>query len=740
MEQKHYIIGFEEATKDVEELIGSKALNLALLYQQGFPVPYGFIVSNHTFDEFLQINNLKRIISRQISGIKTDDDIANVSHYIMQLVVNGKFSVRFIEEIKIAYTNLCGILGYGNVAVRSSGILEDTLGFSFAGIHDTFLNISGQDALLENIKLCFASAFSTRALEYRLKKGMPIDKWEMAVIVQAMCNAICSGVVFTSDIRNSNNMVATVEGAWGLGEIVVQGKVIPDRYFVDKTSGAVIERLISTKEYELISTNTGEVSEIRVCIEKADKPVLTDNEVSTLVKYAVQIERFFGAAQDIEWAKDQNSMRLTILQARPITVLMQTSKKSQATNSSMPTIITGFPASPGKALGIVRVVLNLADLASFNKGEILVTKMTSMDWVPLMQKASAVITDAGGLTCHAAIICRELGIPCIVGAKNATDILSGFNRKVMVDAYEGIVYEIDDLGESEFEQLLVPKGSDHSISAPLVSSFDILWDFRCPPAEKYDLLPHSSITARLEYIYRTEIGVHPLYLVETNQTAIIAEHIKSYLIALIDTYHPKKLLMWLPDIRSDEYRRMLHSEAYEKVELNPSMGIKGCSRYLKTEFKSILDIEKSILEDITLAYDIKDAGIIVPHCRSIKDAQAIKQLIGGNFQVWCQFDLPIQVVLVSDFIKTFDGIIINTDKILRFLLGIDDFLIGNQYKESFESSDNLIASIIDAAGKEKKPVYVLLNSPITPEKITMLKNVTPSGLCMKPYSSLAQTC
>ncbi|RLG44606.1 MAG: phosphoenolpyruvate synthase, partial [Thermoproteota archaeon] len=529
MKSTALILWFEETGKEDTALVGGKSANLGEMLKAGFPVPPGFSVTAYAYKKFVEDTGIKdeifRILSENIKQGKPEE-YEEASKKIRELIENTDMPAEIRDEIVKAYRQLSNRVGVPNVpvAVRSSATAEDLPGASFAGQQETFLNVRGIDELLETVKKCWSSLFTPRAIFYRDQKGFEHEKVYLSVAVQKMVNSKAAGVMFTLNPVTGDRNQIVIEASWGLGETVVGGKVTPDRYIVDKETLTIIDKEIAEKTiaYER-DPITGKTVKVSVPPEKANAPCLTEQEILRLAELAKKIEEHYGTPQDIEFAIDRDMdfpENIFIVQSRPETVWSQRkppiAEEKPIAVSEMKVAIKGLPASPGIAWGKAKVVLSPEEAAErLKEKDILVTTMTNPDWVPYMKKASAIVTDEGGMTCHAAIVSRELGIPCIVGTKNATEVLRD-GAEYTVDAKSGVVYE------GYVEELIKPK--EEAIAAPIarlserpITATKIYVNLSLPEiAEKVfnESQPDGVGLLRAEHMMLS-VGKHPRLLIET---------------------------------------------------------------------------------------------------------------------------------------------------------------------------------------------------------------------------------
>ena len=451
-----YVLWFDELKREDVNLVGGKSSSLGeLTSSTNVPVPYGFATTAYGYREFMKETGLEDRIRQELDDL---DDVENsallreVCTKIRRMICQEEMPAALAEAIRKSYEELGEKVGEKDpfVAVRSSATAEDLPDASFAGQQDTYLNVRGADTIIEKVKECYASTFTDRATYYRVKQGFDHMTVALSAAVQMMVFSKAAGVMFTVDLVTGNDNNILIEGSWGLGEYVVQGTVTPDNFRVDKQKMVITDRMINDKNIRLVRKADGDCIEEIVPADEANKQVISDEQVLELAEYAKAIEKHYGCYMDMEWGVDERNGKIWILQARPETVWSRKDKSEQTADTSVATttdreiVVKGLPASPGKAAGKAHVIINPEDIDEFKEGEILVTAMTAPDWVPAMKKAKAIVTDAGGMTCHASIVSRELGIPCIVGTKSrsheaTTSIKEG--QMITVDATNGIVYD-----------------------------------------------------------------------------------------------------------------------------------------------------------------------------------------------------------------------------------------------------------------------------------------------------------
>lgn len=691
------ILWFEELRKEDVPLVGGKCANLGEMINAGIPVPPGFAVSAYAYKRFIEETGIKDKIYEIIRETITDKSnpklYEEASKKIRKLIEETPMPKDIEEDIRKAYRELCKRLKMKivPVAVRSSATAEDLPDASFAGQQETYLNVWGEDEVIDKVKKCWSSLFTPRAIFYREQKGFAHEKVLISVAVQKMVNSRSAGVMFTLHPVTGDRTKIVIEGSWGLGEAVVSGAVTPDEWVVDKNTLEIVERRIVEKKVEYIrDPKTGKTIHAEVPPERRKQPCLTDEEVKYLAKLGIKIEQHYGRPQDIEWAIDRDlpfPENVFIVQSRPETVW---SVKEAAAPEAAPTavvterrvIVKGLPASPGIAAGKAKVCLSVEDAAKLmQKGDILVTTMTNPDWVPYMRLASAIVTDEGGMTCHAAIVSRELGIPCIVGTQNATKVMKT-GQEYTVDAKTGVVYE------GIVQQLLVPKKEEKKeeklppieiiIKPP--TGTKIYMNLGVPEKiEEYKNLPFDGIgLMRVEFIMADYIGEHPLYLIETGQHEKFVDKMAEGIAMVARAIYPRPVVVRFSDFKTNEYRQLKGGEKYEPEEHNPMIGWRGVSRYISPQYEKAFRLEVRAIKRVREDYGLKNVWVMAPFVRTLWEAERFIKLLkeeglesGRDFKVWAMAEVPSVIFLADKFAKYFDGFSIGSNDLTQLTLGTD---------------------------------------------------------------------
>lgn len=646
--------------------VGGKGFNLIKLIKAEFPVPEAFFITSDAYEAFLEENDLKEKILDVIKKIDFDDinSLKSASEEIGKLIVEAKMPSKLRDEIIDYYKKLYGAppielsiakpMDMPFVAVRSSGIMEDIEKASSAGQYETFLNVKGEENLIRSVQKCWASLYTARVMFYRHKNNQPQDT-SIGVIIQRMVNSDGSGVVFTIDPTNpkegSNHIV--IEACWGLGETLVQGMVEPDRYTVDKTTGDILEKIIGNKKIEMIRDPMYGITVKRsVYQDKIKAQVLTDYQIVALAAYCKKIEQYYNFPEDIEWAIERG--KLYIVQARAVTTLEE--RKTEAVVGTP--ILEGYGASPGVASGVVKIIKNLSEIDKINKGDVLVTEMTSPDYVPAMEKSSAIVTDAGGTTCHAAIISRELSIPCIVGTQKATEILKD-GMKITVDASHGKVYE----GEIAIEQ---KKSVQTSIKTKVQVKVNLAFPDSAEKAKDADGVG----LLRLEHML-TKTGMHPIEYVRQGRGEELTKIIFDGVGKVAQTFYPRPVWVRSLDARTDEFRNMKGGEN-EPKEDNPMLGWHGIRRsldepeILRCELEALKQLHEKGLTNV-----VWELPFII-NVSELRRAKEIAEEMGAPSNFGIMVEVPACALTIEDFCK--EGIAFasfGSNDLTQTTLGVD---------------------------------------------------------------------
>ncbi len=749
-----YIIGFEKLGMNDVDRVGGKNASLgemiSNLANAGVTVPGGFATTAHAYREFLEKDGLRERIDQALDELDINDvnELARVGAEIRQWIVATPFPPALDSAIDEWYAQLQGDNTSSAVAVRSSATAEDLPDASFAGQQETFLNIVGLDNVKLAIKEVFASLFNDRAISYRVHHGFDHKKVALSAGIQHMVRSETgsAGVMFTLDTESGFDQVVFITASYGLGETVVQGAVNPDEFYVHKTTleagrPAILRRNLGSKAIKMVYAADGEtgrsVETVKVDNEDRNRFCINDEEVEELSRQALTIEKHYGRPMDIEWAKDGDTGRIFIVQARPETVR---SRKGVHTmeryllKEQGKVIVEGRSIGHRIGSGPARIVTSIHEMDRVQEGDVLVTDMTDPDWEPVMKRASAIITDRGGRTCHAAIIARELGIPAVVGCGNATEIIKE-GQELTVSCAEGdtgLVYD----GRLDFEL------RENSVESMPDLPFRIMMNVGNPDrAFDFQGLPNEGVgLARLEFIINRMIGVHPKALLnfdslprDVRQTVEkrisgYASPVEFYIDKLVEgistlaaAFYPKRVIVRLSDFKSNEYANLIGGTLYEPDEENPMLGFRGASRYISESFRDCFELECKALRRVREDMGLDNVEIMVPFVRTPGEGHQVVDLLAENglergrdgLRVIMMCELPANALQAEQFLECFDGFSIGSNDLTQLTLGLDrdSGIVAHLFDERNESVKMLLSSAIQACKKANKYVGICGQGP-----------------------------
>lgn len=743
-----YIKFFKELEiKDVPQ-VGGKNASLGEMYKhlspKGINLPNGAATTSEAYYNFIDQAGIKPQIERLLSGldVKNVRDLKKRGAEIRSVILKSKFPAEFEDEIVKAYRQLSHECGQENVvvAIRSSATAEDLPNASFAGQQETYLNIKGEKKVLEATKNCIASLFTDRAIVYRVENGFDHLKVALSVGIQQMVavRSKCAGVMFTIDTESGFKNAVVISSIYGLGENIVQGRVSPDEFTVFKPTLAIIKRKIGTKKEKMIPVSGSRVKNIKVPVEYQQKYSITDEQVTTLAKWAIEIEKHYKKPMDIEWALDQDDGKLYIVQARPETVQSRHDynviEEYQLTAAGR--ILTkGTNVGNKIGAGKTSKIFSIKDIDLFEDGDVLVTDMTDPDWVPIMKRASAIVTNKGGRTCHAAIVSRELGIPCVVGTGDATQKIAN-KQKITVscaEGDEGIVYD----GILNYK---VNKTDIKNLKRPKTK---IMMNIGSPDhAFQYSMIPNDGVgLAREEFIIDSHIKIHPLALLHLDQVEDhkIANSIKELTrgyhnkaeyfidklaegIATIGAaFYPNDVIVRFSDFKSNEYANLIGGKQFEPQENNPMIGWRGASRYYSEQYRKAFELECLAFKKVRDEMGITNVKAMVPFCRDLNEARKVLDIMeskglkrGKNgFEVYVMIEIPSNVILAEQFADLFDGFSIGSNDLTQLTLGVDrdNHTVAHVYDENNEAVEQLIRTVIKVAKKKKVKIGLCGQAP-----------------------------
>ncbi|EMC2777001.1 phosphoenolpyruvate synthase [Pseudomonas aeruginosa] len=749
-----YVVSLDKLGVHDVEHVGGKNASLGEMISNlagaGVSVPGGFATTAQAYRDFLEQSGLNDRIHAALDALDVDDvnALAKTGAQIRQWVMEAEFPARLDSEIRQAFAALANGNDNLAVAVRSSATAEDLPDASFAGQQEAFLNIRGVDNVIRAAKEVFASLFNDRAIAYRVHQGFDHKLVALSAGVQRMVRSETgtAGVMFTLDTESGFRDVVFITGAYGLGETVVQGAVNPDEFYVHKPTleagrPAILRRNLGSKAIKMIYGDEAKAGRsVKVVdVDRADRArfALSDAEVTELAKQAMIIEKHYGRPMDIEWAKDGDDGKLYIVQARPETV------KSRASATVMERYLLkekGTVLVEGRAIGQrigagpVKVINDVSEMDKVQPGDVLVSDMTDPDWEPVMKRASAIVTNRGGRTCHAAIIARELGIPAVVGCGNATQILQD-GQGVTVSCVEGdtgFIFE----GELGFD---VRK---NSVDAMPDLPFKIMMNVGNPDrAFDFAQLPNEGVgLARLEFIINRMIGVHPKALLNfAGLPADIKESVEKriagypdpvgfYVEKLVEgistlaaAFWPKKVIVRLSDFKSNEYANLIGGKLYEPEEENPMLGFRGASRYISESFRDCFELECRALKKVRNEMGLTNVEIMVPFVRTLGEASQVVELLAGNglkrgengLKVIMMCELPSNALLADEFLEFFDGFSIGSNDLTQLTLGLDrdSGIVAHLFDERNPAVKKLLANAIAACNKAGKYIGICGQGP-----------------------------
>ena len=762
---KPYILRFKDVSmRDVSE-VGGKNASLGEMVQKlkprGVNIPDGFVVTASAYRYFIKENGLDSKIKEILKGLDTHNvrELNSKTKEIRELVESGEWPIEIKHGIEMAYRSMEKEYGKRvDVAVRSSATAEDLPGASFAGEHETYLNVRGEADVLKHVKKAMASLFTARATSYRVDKKFDHMKVALSVGVQKMVRSdkASSGVMFTLDTESGFSDVILINGVLGLGEMIVQGEVIPDEWLVFKktmeTHKPIIHKSLGEKDRKMIykSALSAGTRVVKNKPKERDNFVLTDREVLKLAKWGMVIEDHYSSLSntwrpmDIEWAKDGEDGELYIVQARPETIHSErdlTKMKTYHRKEDGEVIVSGASVGSRIAAGKARVIMDVKDIHSFKAGEVLVTDMTDPDWEPIMKIASAIVTDKGGRTSHAAIVSRELGIPAVVGSFLATKkIKTGDIVTIDTTGSEGVVMK----GDLKFEV------KETDIKKIPKKTVKIMVNIATPDsAFEKSFLPHDGVgLAREEFIIASEIGIHPEALINYKKMSLkvrgeIDKRIKGFkspvdfyveklafgIARISAAFYPKPVIVRFSDFKTNEYASLIGGSEFEKEEYNPMIGFRGASRYYSPLFEKSFLLEVKAIKKVREEFGLTNTQVMVPFCRTIEEGKkvislmdkaglkrsksSLKKDLDSDLKIYVMCEIPSNVILADQFLDIFDGMSIGSNDLTQLVLGIDRdsevvSSVGNENNEAVKES---IASVIDTCKKKKKYIGICGQAP-----------------------------
>lgn len=715
------VVWFDEVGKDDLALVGGKGANLGELTRASIPVPPGFVVTADTYFHFLEQAGLEPVLQQELAELDVHDsrELNERAARIRQLIVDAPMPPSLAEEIKAAYIQL----GQGPVAVRSSATAEDLPEASFAGQQSTYLNVVGGENVVRAVQACWASLFEGRALFYREEAGFDHLKVGLAVPVQRMVQSEKSGVMFTVEPVSSDASKITIEAVYGLGEGIVSGEISPDLYIVDKASLEILDTTVAPQDQMIARAESSDGAHesanawVEVAPDLRERQKLTAEEIVEIARIGRNVEEHYGSPQDIEWAFEGGKFYLT--QARPVTTMREHGEDDGAEETA-PILLKGQAASPGVGVGVVRVVNDPGDIDIVQEGDILVAEMTTPDFVPAMKRASAIITERGGRTCHAAIVSRELGIPCVVGVADATSLEA--DRLVTVDGSRGVIYD----GRAETRLAWAEREKErYARAASLKTNTRVYVNLAEPElAERVSQRSVDGIgLLRAEFIV-AQIGTHPRQFVEEGRGHEYTRQLAQGITEFCRAFAPRPVVYRLTDFKTNEYANLRGGEKYEGGEENPMIGFRGASRYIREPeiFKLEVEAIKQVRREFT------NLHVMVPFVRTPAELRKVKALLAEHgvvqndeFKLWMMVEVPSNVIILDQFIDAgIDGVSIGSNDLTQLILGVDrdSEMLADTFDERNEAVMSAIETVVRTARRRGITVGICGQAPSVYPEVT----------------------
>lgn len=732
--KNNYIVWFDEVNKEDVNLVGGKGANLGEMIKAGIPVPYGFIVTVHAYYDFVKEQKLDKKIKNYLTLLdyKNPRSLQQTAENIQKVILKAQIPESIAKKIMFAYLNLAikakksskikekltSLLKEPYVAVRSSATAEDLPNASFAGQQATFLNVTGEANLVKKVKEAWASLFTSRAIFYREEQKFDHFKIGIAVPVQLMINSETSGVMFTIDpVTNEKNKIV-IEAIYGLGELIVQGIETPDHFEVDKKTNEIISRKIAIQKKMLVKKD-GQTKEINVPKKMADLQKIKNSEVKEIARIGRILEKHYYHPQDVEWAIENG--KVYIVQTRPVTTMQTLTSKLSASaapiGKNQKILLKGDAASPGIACGSVKVVQSASQIDQVFQGEVLVTVRTDPDFVPAMKRAVAIVTETGGRTSHAAIVSRELGIPAIVGAANATKILKT-GVTVTVDGAKGEIYE------GALSQMSNIRGQMSNIkeksSVIRKTATKVYVNLASPTraAEVAKMNVDGVGLLRAEFMI-ADIGVHPKKLIKEHKEKVFITKLATDLLKFCEAFNPRPVVYRATDFKTNEYRNLVGGREFEPEEPNPMLGYRGAYRYMSDP--KVFNLELETIKLIRNKYGYKNLWLMLPFVRTVHELVEVKKIISQsglfrspNFKLWMMVEIPSNVIILDQFLEAgIDGVSIGSNDLTMLILGTDrdNTEVSPEFDERNQAVTWAIEKVIKTCHKYKVTASICGQAP-----------------------------
>ncbi len=727
------ILWFDEISRKHIQEVGGKGANLGELVKAGLPVPPGFVVTSGAYFDFIRLFKIDALIKKELSKINPEKTktLNHASDKIQAAFLEKKLPAVLAREIESGYLKLIDNYHLA-VAIRSSATAEDLPNFSFAGQQASFLNVAGVAAVVSAVKKAWASLFLPRAIYYRGVNKFNHLKVGIAVIVQQMVESQKAGVLFTINPVNRRQDEMVIEAALGLGEVVVSGQITPDRFVLAKDNLKVKWQEIHSQEW-LLAQKQGKNRHLRVPAEKRNKPKLLPAEISQLARLGKKIERYYKKPQDTEWAIDKKG-KIFFVQSRPVTTPKRSIPvETEVSGTQNEVLAKGIAASLGVAFGAVRLVHHPAEVAEVKEGEVLVAEMTNPSFVPAMKRASAIVTDTGGLTSHAAIVAREMGIPAVVGTGRATHILKD-SQMVTVDGNSGLVYK----GKVS----VITKKTLAASVQEIETATKIYLNLSEPKmAEKYAGLPVDGVGLLRAEFMLAGLGEHPQYLIAKQQDDRLVSHLADGLETIARAFAPRPVVYRATDFKTNEYRDLKGGEKYEPKEENPTLGMRGAARYLKNP--KMFNLELEAILKVRDKYALKNIWLSIPFVRTVEEWEKVKKMIiakglksSKTFRLWLVVEVPSNVFLIEEFCEAgLDGISFGSNDLTQLILGVDRD--NPALKEEFDERNEAVLSAMEQVIKVTRKYGVTSSicgqaPSVYPEVVERLVEAGITSLSLNP--------
>lgn len=748
-----FVKWFADLGKEDIPIAGGKGANLGELKNAGIPIPNGFVVTADAYYHFLDETGIRAFLEKEMKGLDPEDNkkLNQISRELKKKIMSSEMPEEISKDIKDFYAKLGGF----PVAVRSSATAEDLPDASFAGQQATYLNIQGPADVVDAVQKCYASLYEARAIYYRIINNFDHMKVGIAVPVQLMVQSDVSGIMFTVDPVGQDPDNLVIEAGYGLGEAIVSGSVTPDRYVVSKQNLTITDKEINTQDWKIVRDPKGGDKHVDVPKDLKSAPkIMYDDSILELAKLGIKIEQHYGKPQDTEWAIENG--KVYFVQSRPITTLGKKDEASAEESSDSDTvapdkadvILKGAAASLGLAFGPVKIIHSPSEIDKVLEGDVLVTEMTTPDFVPAMRRAAGIVTDTGGRTCHAAIVSRELGIPCVVGTGTATSTLKQ-GQMISVDGAKGLVYQGKVAVKHTPEQVIgasQPGNPAYSEEA-MVTGTKVYVNLAEPHlAEKIAAMPVDGVgLLRAEFMI-AEMGEHPRAMVEDGRGQEYVDKLAEGLRTFAEAFSPRPVVYRATDFKTNEYRNLKGGDKYEPQENNPMIGYRGASRYIKEP--DLFGLELQAIKKVRDEYDLKNLWIMIPFTRTLEEMRQCKRLVeeaglyrGPDFKLWMMCEIPSNVILLEKFIDIgIDGISIGSNDLTQLTLGADrdNEELAKVFDERDESVQLSIEYVIKTCRRRNITCSICGQAPsVYPEITEMMVKAGTTSVSVTPDMIMA---